>query len=809
MTHSFGHGRRLFSLLLAAAVALALVPLTMAAAPADAQIPGEDDPARTWYFAEGNTLPGWYEFLVMINPDPTRDITVTIDYQVEEPAGVAQPGKSVVVDVAAGQRRTVNVFEDVQGVGRSFTGVAARLTASHPFIAERPMYFINNFDVGAINGAHDALGVNAPSSEWFFAEGSTLQTPAPGVTTPQSGLPDQLRGFMPFFTMQNTSGADANVTVTYYTDNPDSVVTKTVSVPNNGRVTTDISNAYANPAYPGALGPNFEGFGTRITSDQPIIVERPFYANRDFDGLGPINAATAEHGAPIADGTQQLFAEGTVLADFQEFLALFNPNESASEVEVTYYVENAAETVTKTITLDPLARRTIQVFNDADPAAIGRTIPNASAPGSAGVSVKLESTNGVGFVAERPTYFVHDFGNGVVNGAHTTLGADAADASWFFAEGTTRPGFFEFVTIQNANDQATNARLDYFVDNAAPVTTVRAIPANARVTVSVYNPASEASFPGEADFGLRVTSVNDSGQPDPLVPLVVERPIYVNTPIAGSAENINGGHDTLGYRLSVPPPLPDTPVLVIDKVSEPAPVTAGEEMTYTITLENTDGVTATGVVITDTLPVGPEFVRASDDAVVNTDTITPTVSFAIGDLPVGLDVTRTIVLRPDEAGAITNTVEARSENAGFAEDDDTNVVLEPMPTDADLEVTKSAPASVGSNDVFDYEITVTNNGPGIAAGVSVSDTLPARLATDTIDAACSQDADGTVVCDVLGGLLPGQTATFVITVQSPAGCSEPRSDVFINRARVTATTTDPDPTNDTAEVSTSYEDSNC
>ena len=195
-----------------------------------------------------------------------------------------------------------------------YTGVSARLTSTADFVAERPMYFINNFDVGEVNGAHDALGVNAASTTWYFAEGSTLQSPAPDPSGASAGAAGSLRGFMPFFTMQNVSGATANVAITYRTNNPDSVVQKVVSVPNNARITTDIANAFNNPAYPGSLGPNFEGFGTSIASDQPIIVERPFYVNRDFPGIGLVNAATDEHGALSAGETTRPFAEGTVLS---------------------------------------------------------------------------------------------------------------------------------------------------------------------------------------------------------------------------------------------------------------------------------------------------------------------------------------------------------------------------------------------------------------------------------------------------------------------------------------------------------------
>src|SRR5437660_1454442 len=85
---------------------------------------------------------------------------------------------------------------------------------------------------------------------WLFAEGSTLVEPAPdqgGAT----GVAGQVRGFMPFWTMQNVSGADATVHIRYSANNPNATVEKVIKVPNNARITTDITNAFDNPAYPG------------------------------------------------------------------------------------------------------------------------------------------------------------------------------------------------------------------------------------------------------------------------------------------------------------------------------------------------------------------------------------------------------------------------------------------------------------------------------------------------------------------------------------------------------------------------------
>src|SRR5439155_2702193 len=82
---------RVRSLATAVAVVAALVPF---APVARAQVSPPAGTADTWFFAEGNTLPNWFEFIVIINPDPANSISVHVDYQLEEPAGVSQGTRS-------------------------------------------------------------------------------------------------------------------------------------------------------------------------------------------------------------------------------------------------------------------------------------------------------------------------------------------------------------------------------------------------------------------------------------------------------------------------------------------------------------------------------------------------------------------------------------------------------------------------------------------------------------------------------------------------------------------------------------------
>src|SRR5206468_4294401 len=117
-------------------LAVALLPVVARSAAAQLPPPGS---ARTWLFAEGNTLPNWYEFIVLINPDPDNDITVHVDYQLEQPAGVPQPGKSQDIAVPAGQRTTIPVYYALgrtSGGAGVYTGVSAKLTSDANFVAE-------------------------------------------------------------------------------------------------------------------------------------------------------------------------------------------------------------------------------------------------------------------------------------------------------------------------------------------------------------------------------------------------------------------------------------------------------------------------------------------------------------------------------------------------------------------------------------------------------------------------------------------------------------------------------------------------
>ena len=93
--------------------------------------------------------------------------------------------------------------------------------------------------------------------------------------------------------------------------------------------------------------------------------------------------------------------------------------------------------------------------------------------------------------------------------------------------------------------------------------------------------------------------------------------------------------------------------LVVDKVA-PDTVKQGENLTYTITVENKGDASAKGVVITDTLPDGVKLVSASDDGKVDGKTVT----WTIGELAAGGKKTVTVVVSTDDV--VVNTVVANT-----------------------------------------------------------------------------------------------------------------------------------------------------
>lgn len=228
-----------------------------------------------------------------------------------------------------------------------------------------------------------------------------------------------------------------------------------------------------------------------------------------------------------------------------------------------------------------------------------------------------------------------------------------------------------------------------------------ALPAGARLTVTFGVTVGEVpsgSLITNADYGAR--SVEGEG--------AVGSPINTTVYVSGTVT-----------------PLPD---LSIAKEVVPSRVQPGEQLNYTLRVHNTGDDDATGVVITDVLPMNTTFVWADmggellgdrlrwrDLAVPAGTDLAVHFIVAVRQVPSG-----TLIVNADYAassvegvGAVGRPVTASVYVSG---------TIAPLPA---LSISKvDSPDPVEAGGLLTYTLVVINAGQGDATGVTISDTLP-------------------------------------------------------------------------------------
>jgi conserved repeat domain len=126
-------------------------------------------------------------------------------------------------------------------------------------------------------------------------------------------------------------------------------------------------------------------------------------------------------------------------------------------------------------------------------------------------------------------------------------------------------------------------------------------------------------------------------------------------------------------------------------------------------------------------------------------------------------------------------------------------------TKANLSITKTGPSNVTAGNKIIYTITVINNGPNYAADVVVSDTLPANISniswTAVYSGGATGSASGTGNLNLNLGILP-KDGSCTITVTGTVLSSTAADTVLTNTATVSTSSTETDPTDNSAAVST-------
>lgn len=235
----------------------------------------------------------------------------------------------------------------------------------------------------------------------------------------------------------------------------------------------------------------------------------------------------------------------------------------------------------------------------------------------------------------------------------------------------------------------------------------------------------------------------------------------------------------------------------------PDAVTAGSNITYTVTANNAGPSNATGVSLTDVLPANTTFVSATQTSGPAFICTTPpagspgTITCTAATFVSGATAVFSFVvnLAPAATGVVSNTAAITSATTDPTPGNSTSGLSSAIgagPTDVSITKTADAASYKAGSDAT-FTLTVRNNGPGNAAGTTVTDVLP--TGTTLVSATPTQGTctgTTTVVC-TLGALAPSTTATITLVLHLPQTIGP-----ISNTATVTIANTETAPANNSS-----------
>ena len=312
-------------------------------------------PGTSWFLAEGSTVLGFQLFYLLQNPQASAT-TATVRYLLPSGAPIVH-----TYDLPPRSRTTIYV-NTVPGL--EATDVSASISATQPIAVERAMYRSAGGRIFTLG--HDAAAVAQPALNWFFGEGATGSF------------------FDTYLLIANPSPQPATVQADYLRD-AGGPISRTYNVPAEARFTAFVD---ADPDMTAT------SFGTRVTSNVPVVAERAMYWAGGFFDYYEGHVST---GATQA-GSHWLLAEGEQggAAQAQMFVLIAN----TASAPATVIVRTLPDLVDGPVTAGP--------FTLAANARL--TVPMASVPGyvRGGIEVIEQGTSTGALVVEGALYWNAD-----------------------------------------------------------------------------------------------------------------------------------------------------------------------------------------------------------------------------------------------------------------------------------------------------------------------------------------------------------------------------------------------------------------
>jgi len=242
------------------------------------------------------------------------------------------------------------------------------------------------------------------------------------------------------------------------------------------------------------------------------------------------DAGEAILGASIleAQASSFYFAEGTCRPTFDPYICIQNPDATAdAQVTITYMLGNGTNTP-QSLTVPRSSRTTVTV----------KGILGSGDDAAHDFSAKVECTNGLPIVAERPMYFSYRSSTGVIiTGGSDVVGALGPRPTFYFAEGTCRPNFDPYLCIQNPGATNSNVLVTYMLGNGVTKTQTLVVPSHTRKTIAVKATLGSGNDTAH-DFSAKVATTDGTN-------IVAERPMYFSY-VSSQGIQETGGHDVVG-----------------------------------------------------------------------------------------------------------------------------------------------------------------------------------------------------------------------------------------------------------------------
>ncbi len=245
--------------------------------------------------------------------------------------------------------------------------------------------------------------------------------------------------------------------------------------------------------------------------------------------------------------------------------------------------------------------------------------------------------------------------------------------------------------------------------------------------------------------GLTATAISGTGWNCVLATLTCTRsdelaagdsypPITMTVDVAEDAPSelinsatVEGGGDPTPNTDDDPTTIEDQKAnLTVTKTPNSQTINAGDDVVFTIQVDNAGPGTAKGVTLSDALPSGTAGAWVEDPDNPDCQITGNQLDCDFGDMASG--ASRTVTVKAptdiDNCAVYDNTATASATNADDAQDDAQVTCQKP-----DLTVTKTPNSqTINAGDDVVFTIQVDNAGPGTAKGVTLSDALPSGTA---------------------------------------------------------------------------------